>query len=303
MRHLLGLREISSERLLQLLERASDLRTEVEGHQNRRLDLLRGKAVSLLFVEPSTRTRFSFEMACRRLGAEPLVFSASNSSTSKGETLIDTARVLERVGADALVLRHKGVGAPTQLAEALGIPVINAGDGINEHPTQGLLDLLTIRDHFPDFNGLTVGIVGDVLHSRVARSATFGLKKLGARVLFAGPGTLCSPQLTSLGAEVRHTIDEVVEEVDVLMMLRIQRERLGASMLASEREYRHFWGLTASRASRMRDHAIVLHPAPMNRGVEIDDDVADGPRSRIFSQMANGVYARMAVLLDVLEIK
>ncbi len=300
MNHFVGLRDIQPERLRQLISQAREYRSGVSAGTSFS-HALAGRTVALLFIEASTRTRFSFEMACNRLGAKHLAFNAANSSTTKGETLLDTARVLRQVGADAIVLRHKGVGATHQLARALGVPVISAGDGTNEHPTQALLDLVTLRDHFDDFRGLRVGIVGDVRHSRVARSACLGLKKLGADVTFAGPGPLCTPDLTALGASRAHTLDDVVDQVDAIMMLRIQRERLGQSMLGSEEEYRRFWGLTAERSARMQPHAIVLHPAPMNRGVEIDDVVADGPRSVIFDQMANGVFARMAVLADVME--
>ena len=300
MRHFVGLRHIQKERLQHLIEAARVYRRQVADGQDA-TQVLSGRAVALLFVEASTRTRFSFEMACNRLGAHPLAFNAATSSTTKGETLLDTARVLRQVGADAIVVRHKGVGAPRQLAQTLGIPIISAGDGTNEHPTQALLDLVTLRDHFNTFTGLRVGVVGDVRHSRVARSLCFGLNKLGAEVVVAGPGPLCTPDLTALGAVRRQKLDDVIGQVDALMMLRIQRERLGGSMLASEAEYRSFWGLTEARSGRMQEHAIVMHPAPMNRGVEIDDVVADGPRSVIFDQMKNGVFARMAVLTDVME--
>lgn len=299
MRHFVGLRHIQKERLQHLIDVACEYRRQVAEGQDL-THVLSGRAVALMFVEASTRTRFSFEMACNRLGAHPLAFNAASSSTTKGETLLDTARVLRQVGADVIVVRHKCVGAPQQLAQTLGLPIVSAGDGTNEHPTQALLDLVTLHDHFSTFKGLRVGVVGDVRHSRVARSLCFGLKKLGADVVVAGPGPLCTPDLTALGATHQHKLDDVIGQVDALMMLRIQRERLGGSMLASEAEYRTFWGLTEARSAQMQDHAIVLHPAPMNRGVEIDDVVADGPRSVIFDQMKNGVFARMAVLNDVM---
>jgi aspartate carbamoyltransferase catalytic subunit len=296
---LVGLRDVAAGRITALLDHAAALRARVAGGESR-LGLARGRSVALLFLEPSTRTRFSFEMAAHRLGAEVLAFSAASSSTTKGETLADTTRVLASIGADAVVLRHAAVGAPHRLERVLPIPVINAGDGINEHPTQGLLDLLTLRDRLGGLEGKVIAIVGDLRHSRVARSNCFGLAALGAHVLLAGPGTLCPPELVGLGAERCHTLDEVIERADAVMMLRIQRERTGPGTLPSDAEYRAFWGMTAARAARLRPGAIVMHPAPMNRGVEIDDDVADGPRSVIFEQMANGVFVRMAVLAAAL---
>jgi aspartate carbamoyltransferase catalytic subunit len=294
-RSLVGLRDVSADRIVSLLDRASAYRSRIAAGEAR-LDLLRGRAVALMFFEASTRTRFSFEMAAHRLGAEVLSFSAASSSTTKGETLLDTTRVLAAIGADAVVIRHAAVGVPHRLSELLPIPVLNAGDGINEHPTQALLDLLTLRDHLGSLAGRTVAIVGDVRHSRVARSNVFGLRALGARVLVAGPGTLCPAGLEHLGAEPRRSLDEVLSEADAVMMLRIQRERLGGAILPSADEYRRYWGLDERRAARLRPGAVVMHPAPMNRGVEIADEVADGPSSVIFAQMENGVYVRMAAL-------
>jgi aspartate carbamoyltransferase catalytic subunit len=294
---LVGLSDLPKARIVSLLDRAAELRSQV-GAGESRLDLMRGKAVALMFFEASTRTRFSFEMACHRLGADVLAFSDASSSTTKGETLLDTTRVLASHGADAVVVRHASPGVPHRLAKLLDVPVINAGDGIHEHPTQGLLDLLTLRDHLGALDGKTIAIVGDILHSRVARSTCVGLKTLGARVLFAGPGLLCPADLEILGAERRTKVDDVLEEADAIMMLRIQRERIGPGSIASDKEYRRFWGLDAARAARLRPGAIVMHPAPMNRGVEIADSVADGPRSVIFEQMGNGVFVRMACLLE-----
>ena len=296
LRHFTGLRRVEPSRLASLIAHAAELRQQVqEGHDTSLR--LRGRAVALLFVEPSTRTRFSFEMACHRLGATPLVFDPDRSSSKKGESLLDTARVLQAHGAEAFVVRHKTVGAPQFLARSLSVPVINAGDGIHEHPTQALLDLMTLRDRFEDLAAIHVGIVGDVLHSRVARSNILGLRAFGAKVSVCGPGTLCSTDVRALGAEVASDIDALLPELDAVMMLRIQRERLGGAMVASEAEYRRRWGLTTERVEHLPSHGVVLHPAPMNRGVEIDDGVADGPRSVIFDQMENGVFARMAVLL------
>jgi len=301
MPHLVGLRDQPRERIQALLDHAAAIAARVEGGESR-LGLLTGRTVGLLFAEPSTRTRFSFEMTAMRLGADCLAFSAAGSSMSKGETLLDTARLLVSVGAEVIVVRHKAVGSARLLSERLGVPVLNAGDGTAEHPTQALLDLFTLQRHLGRLEGRTVAIVGDITHSRVARSGIFGLVALGAKVLIAGPPTLCPPELAELGVEVRHTIDDVLEQSDALMMLRIQRERIGGAKLPPESEYRSLYALTEERAERMREGAIVLHPAPMNRSVEIDDAVADGPRSVIFEQMKNGVWVRMAALLDVLEV-
>jgi len=292
------MRDLEARDLLALIERTRALRAQVRAQ----VDLthsLRGRVVALLFHEPSTRTRYSFEMACVRLGAHPLVFTSAGSSTSKGETLLDTARVLRAVGADAVVLRHQTESAPHALSESLGVPVINAGDGTHEHPTQALLDAVTMRDHFDEFEGLRVGIVGDIKHSRVARSNCLALTRLGAAVTVAGPEALCPPEVESLGVARCLALDDLLDRVDVLMMLRIQRERMGDEA-QPDAYYRERWGLTAARQERLRPDAIVMHPAPMNRGVEIDDAVADGPRSVVFDQMANGVFARMAVLLDLM---
>jgi len=294
-RHLVGMRGCDRRVITGLLDDAVSLRARVEAG-SRQLNLLQGRTIALLFFEPSTRTRFSFEMAAKRLGAECLVFTAAGSSTVKGESLLDTARVLESIGADLFVIRHGGCGAPHQLAGRLDIPLINAGDGINEHPTQALLDALTLRDHFGRLEGLTVAIVGDIAHSRVARSNCFALRRMGAKVLVAGPGTLCPARMSALGVEVRHTIDEVVDDADAIMMLRIQRERLGGASLPSNEEYMRLYGMNQRRLGRLRPGAIVMHPAPMNRGVEIHDDVADGASSVVFRQAANGVFVRMAAL-------
>ena len=256
----------------------------------------RGQLVALMFFENSTRTRFSFEAATHRLGAHPLAFSAAGSSAKKGESLLDSVRTLVAHGAAVVVVRHGSVGAATFVDAHVDVPVINAGSGTGEHPTQALLDLLTLRDALGELQGKTVAIVGDVRHSRVARSVCHGLRALDAKVVLSGPGTLCGPELTALGAEVRPGIDDVLDDVDAVMMLRIQRERLGPAAMGSVEEYRRGWALTEARAARLPSHAPILHPAPMNRGVEIDCAVADGPRSRIFDQMANGVYVRMAVL-------
>jgi aspartate carbamoyltransferase catalytic subunit len=297
-RHLLSLKDLSSQQITGILDRASELRAAVAAGQ-RRFDHLSGRNVALVFMEPSTRTRFSFERATERLGAESLAFTPANSSTKKGESLRDTAITLQAVGADAIVLRHRYGGAARRLSRWLDIPIVNAGDGINEHPTQALLDALTLRDRLGDLQGKTLGIVGDVRHSRVARSNSFGLPKLGMKVLMSGPGSLCPPEMASLGVEVCSTIDEVLERVDAVMVLRVQRERIGPSMIPSEKEYRRVFGLTSSRLAR-HPKLVVMHPGPMNRGVEIDDAVADAPQSTFREQMHNGVYVRMATLMEVM---
>lgn len=288
------MREASADTITGLLDRAVALRELARDHGP--LDLLRGRTVALLFMEPSTRTRFSFEMASRTLGADAMVFSSAVSSTTKGESLLDTARTLKAVGVSTFVVRHKQVGAPHLLADRLGVPVINAGDGINEHPTQALLDALTLRDRLGDLSGRTIAIVGDVRHSRVARSNCYLLTRLGATVLMAGPGTLCPPDMEALGVEVVPELEHALARADAVMMLRIQRERLGVAMLPSDREYARLYGLTAERLAAARPGTLVMHPAPMNRGVEITDDVADGGTSVVFDQVANGVAVRMACL-------
>ncbi len=297
MRHLTGLRSADRDRIGSLLDRAQALRQAVCDGTWQSTPLA-GRAIALAFFEPSTRTRCSFEVAVTRLGGHPLRFESAGSSLSKGESLLDTARLLQGVGAAVLVVRHPSSGAARFLAARLSIPVINAGDGSNEHPTQALLDLLTLRDELGTLAGRTVVIVGDVMHSRVARSNCFALRTMGAKVILAGPGTLCPPALRGLDVELGHRIDEVLPTADAIMMLRIQRERIGGAMLPQVAEYREHYGLTASRAASLAPGVPILHPAPMNRGVEVDDAAADGPSSVVFDQMANGVFVRMACLLD-----
>jgi aspartate carbamoyltransferase catalytic subunit len=253
-----------------------------------------------LFFEDSTRTKLSFDLAAKRLSADCVGISPSNSSAKKGETLMDTARNINAMQPDAVIIRHSCAGAAHMLARAFPFSVINAGDGINEHPSQGLLDMLTIRENIGELEGKTVAIVGDVYHSRVARSNIYGLITMGARVLVAGPGTMCRPEMSILGAEVRHSIDEVLEEADVLMMLRIQRERLAPGMLASSREYAHYYGLDLKRLVRAGENTLVMHPGPINRGVEMAPDVADHAQSVILQQVTNGIAVRMALLFLLL---
>jgi len=278
-----------------ILSTAAAMR-EVGRRKIKKVPTLRGRLVVTLFFENSTRTRTSFELAAKRLSADTLSFSVDTSSAAKGESLMDTARNIHAMSPDAIVIRHPGTGAPHLLARSFPFSVINAGDGINEHPSQALLDMLTMRDHWGSLEGRTVAIVGDVQHSRVARSNIHGLTTMGARVLVAGPGTMCRRELAGLPVERRHTVDDVVAEADAIMMLRIQRERLGQAVLPSAREYAAFYGLDLERLQRARPDVLVMHPGPINRGVEIDSDLADGERSVILEQVTNGIAVRMAVL-------
>ncbi|NOY27347.1 MAG: aspartate carbamoyltransferase catalytic subunit [Oligoflexia bacterium] len=292
---LLGLRRLGVEEITEILDTAAHFRA-VSERRIKKVPTLRGRTVVTLFFENSTRTRMSFDLAAKRLSADTLGFSASTSSTKKGETLMDTARNIDAMKPDAIIIRHPCSGAPHMLARAFPWTVINAGDGINEHPSQALLDMLTMRDHLGDLAGRTVAIVGDVYHSRVARSNIFGLRKLGASVVLAGPGTMCRPELEQLGVRVRHRIDDVLEEADVVMMLRIQRERLEPGAMSTAREYSRFYGLDLARLRQARPGILVMHPGPINRGVELSPEVADGSQSVIMEQVTNGVAVRMALL-------
>lgn len=296
---MLGLRGVSRAEIETFLSTAARMR-QVGERRIKKVPTLRGRLVVSLFFENSTRTRNSFELAAKRLSADTLNFSVSTSSTAKGETLMDTARNIHAMQPDCIVIRHGYAGAPALLARCFPFSVINAGDGINEHPSQALLDMLTLRDHWGALDGRTVAIVGDVQHSRVARSNIFGLTTMGARVLVAGPGTMCRRELEGLPVERRHTIDEIVGEADAIMMLRIQRERLGKAMLPSAREYAAFYGLDLDRLGRARPEVLVMHPGPINRGVEIGAEVADGARSVILHQVTNGIAVRMALLYHLL---
>jgi len=296
---MLGLRGVSREEITEILDTADRFRAVGE-RRIKKVPTLRGRTVVSLFFENSTRTKVSFDLAAKRLSADGVGISASTSSAKKGETLMDTARNINAMQPDAVIMRHSCAGAPHMLARAFPFSVINAGDGINEHPSQGLLDMLTMRQNIGDLEGKTVAIVGDVYHSRVARSNIYGLTTMGARVLVAGPGTMCRPEMDRLGVEVRHSIDEVLEESDVLMMLRIQRERLAPGMLASSREYSEFYGLDLQRLVRAGEKTLVMHPGPINRGVEMSPDVADHAQSVILQQVTNGLAVRMALLFLLL---
>jgi aspartate carbamoyltransferase catalytic subunit len=295
---LLGIRDLSREEIEHLLATAETFR-EVSQREIKKVPTLRGRTVINLFFESSTRTRTSFEIAAKRLSADAVNISVSTSSVSKGETLLDTARNLEAMSPDCIVIRHPSAGAPAQLARVCAAGVVNAGDGAHEHPTQALLDALTIRDHKGGFDGLKVTILGDILHSRVARSNVHLLTKMGATVRLFGPGPLLPQEFGDLvqeGVTLSHGLDEAIAGADVVMVLRIQRERQDSAFFPSMREYAAHYGLTLRRLDAAAPDAIVMHPGPMNRGVELASDVADGKRSLILGQVANGVAVRMAVL-------
>lgn len=293
--HLLGLEDLSAEELTAVLDAAAMFK-EITASCRQKLNILQGKTCANLFFENSTRTRTSFSLAARRLGADTVDFSPSGSSLSKGETFIDTARNIEAMGVDVVVVRHRTPGTPHLLAQNLACSVINAGDGAHEHPTQGLLDIFTIREQRGTVAGLTVALVGDINHSRTARSNIWGLKKLGARVILCGPSTLVSQRWRELGVEVSHDLDEILPHCDVLNLLRIQFERQSMRPFPSVREYAHLYAMNRERLRRARSDILILAPGPINRGVEVTPDVADGPHSVILRQVANGLVVRMAVL-------
>jgi len=301
MRNLLSINDVTVAEAIEILDTASEL-AKLSDVSVKKFPTLRGRTVVNLFFEDSTRTRISFEAAAKRLSADVINFSAKGSSLSKGESLKDTALTLQAMGADAVIIRHGASGAPHQLARQrwMSGAVINAGDGTHEHPTQALLDAFTIRKHLKenrgDLNDVRVAIVGDVLHSRVARSNVLLLKKLGAEVVLVAPPTLLPVGVETWGVKVSYSIDEVINDVDVVMMLRVQRERMDDLFFPTEREYSRNFGLNQERIQSMRDKAIVMHPGPMNRGLEISADGADSARSVIVEQVANGVSVRMAVL-------
>ena len=294
-RDLLGLEPLSGEQISLILDTAEPFK-EISERAIKKVPTLRGSTVVNLFFENSTRTRISFEFAEKRLSADTVNVSSTGSSVSKGETLVDTARNLEAMRIDMVVIRHGSSGAAKFLAGRIESNVINAGDGTHEHPTQGLLDLLTLRDHFKRIEGLRVCICGDVLHSRVARSNIWGLRKLGAEVAVCGPRSLMPNAIDEMGVTVFSRIEEAIEWADALNILRLQLERMTAGYIPSLREYNRVFGVTRERLERAPRDVLILHPGPMNRGVEIDSDVADGPHSVILPQVTNGVAVRMAVL-------
>ncbi len=292
---LVGLEHLSAEQLHMILDTAEPFK-EISERRIKKVPVLRGKTIVNLFFEASTRTRISFEFAEKRLSADTVNISSTGSSVAKGETLVDTARNLEAMRIDMVVIRHGASGAARFLAERIPSNVINAGDGWHEHPTQGLLDLLTIRDHRGPLEGLKVCIVGDILHSRVARSNIYGLRTLGAEVAVCGPRTLMPPAPEEMGCTVFTHVEEAIEWADVLNVLRLQLERMEGGYVPSLREYNRIWGVSSKRLDAAPRDILVLHPGPMNRGVEIDSDVADGGHSVILNQVTNGVAVRMAVL-------
>ncbi len=294
-KHLLGLEDLSVDEINVILDTAESFR-EVSTRKKKKVPTLTGKVVVMMFIEPSTRTLTSFSLAARRLSADVVSFSKGGSSITKGETLVDTARNIQALGVDVIVLRHSAPGAPHLLAKNLDVSVINAGDGPHEHPTQGLLDIFTMRDRKKQVAGLTVGIVGDIKYSRVARSNIWGLKKLGARVIVCGPATLIPSGIEALGVEVCYDLDQMLPECDVINILRIQLERQKSGLFPSIQEYARVFGLNERRLARAKDDLMIMHPGPMNRGIEITPEVADGPHSVVLNQVTNGLAVRMAVL-------
>ncbi|MEI6861078.1 MAG: aspartate carbamoyltransferase catalytic subunit [Verrucomicrobiota bacterium] len=294
-RHLLTLEELSLDEIRHIHATAAAFKQELR-RGGRRVSALAGKTVVNLFLEPSTRTRLAFEMAAKRLSADVISFDAASSSTTKGETLRDTAENIRALGADMIVLRHAAAGSPLYLSRILDIPIINAGDGAHEHPTQGLLDTFTMQEHLGALKGRKVVILGDILFSRVARSNIHALNKLGAAVTVVGPATLVPPWLTALGVTVSHDLRGALADAEVVMLLRIQHERQTTTMFPSLGEYTGMFGLNRARASWLSPKAIIMHPGPINRGVEIDSELADGARSVILEQVTNGIAVRMAVL-------
>ena len=297
-KHLLGLRELTVEEIKYILDTAEGFE-QISTRSVKKAPPLRGKVVVNLFFEDSTRTRNSFALAASRLSADVIEFTQKASSISKGETLLDTAKNLEAMGIDIVVIRHGAGGAPKFLSRSINACVINAGDGFCEHPTQGLLDVYTIRKLKGTLEGLKIAIVGDIAHSRVARSDMWAMTKLGAEVIFVGPPTLIPAQVSRLPVKVSYSLDEVIEKVDVINMLRIQFERLGGNPFPSIREYSHYFGLTVERMERAKPDILVMHPGPINRGLEMESEVADGSHSVILEQVKNGLAVRMAVLFLV----
>ena len=294
-RHLLGLKDYPAEDIKSIIDTAFSFK-EVLERPIKKVPSLNGKTIVNLFFENSTRTRISFELAQKRLSADTVNFSASTSSLKKGETFKDTAQNLEAMKIDAVVMRHPTPGAPVHLTKHIDAVVINAGDGTHEHPTQAILDMTSLYEKFGFLKGLKIAIIGDISHSRVALSNIYGLKTMGAEVTLCGPATLIPPFIEELGVDVNYNVDEVIEWADALNVLRIQRERMGGGFLPSIREYRNLFGITTERLSQHKKEIVIMHPGPMNRGVEIDSSVADSDQAIILNQVLNGVASRMAIL-------
>jgi aspartate carbamoyltransferase catalytic subunit len=290
-----GLDELSAEEIVHILDTAETFK-EVSTRSIKKVPALRGKVVALMFFEDSTRTRMSFELAASRLSADVLLFTSRSSSVTKGETTIDTVRNVEAMGVDIFVIRHGQSGAPHMLARKVAASIINAGDGQHEHPTQALLDVFTIRQRLGRLAGLKIAVVGDIAHSRVARSNIIGLRKLGAEVVVVGPPTLVPSAIRAMGCEISHSLDDILPQVDVINMLRVQFERFSSNLFPSVREYSRLYGMNADRLASCRKDVLIMHPGPINRGMELTSEVADGPNSCILQQVTNGLAVRMAVL-------
>lgn len=299
---LLGIEELSVEEINLILDTADSFK-EISTREIKKVPALRGKTIVNLFYEPSTRTRTSFELAAKRLSADTLSIAIATSSVVKGETLIDTARNLESLKVDIIIMRHGVSGAPHMLARNINASVINAGDGCHEHPTQALLDMYTIKEYKKDIKGLKVAIVGDILHSRVARSNIWGLTKLGADVTVVGPATLIPPEIDKTGVKISNSLEDVISEMDVLNILRVQRERQNGGLLPSLREYTDLYCVTSERLEKAKPDILIMHPGPINRGIEISSSVADGKYSVILEQVTNGLAVRMAVLFLVANVR
>jgi aspartate carbamoyltransferase catalytic subunit len=292
---LLGIRELEVHEIEHILEMAASLK-EINTRSIKKVPTLRGKTVVHLFYEPSTRTKTSFDIAAKRLSADTFSVATSTSSLVKGETFLDTLKNIEAMKPDIFIIRHSASGTPHRLAKRTTVSVINAGDGMHEHPSQALLDMMTIREHKGRLEGLTVLIVGDITHSRVARSNIWGLTKMGARVVACGPTTLIPPYLDTLGAQVSFHVEDAIPEADVIMVLRLQKERQQQMLLPSLREYAAYYGINNARLGKAKKDVLIMHPGPINRGIEISSEVADGPHSVILDQVTNGVAVRMALL-------
>ncbi|MBW2252150.1 MAG: aspartate carbamoyltransferase catalytic subunit [Deltaproteobacteria bacterium] len=294
-KNILDMESLSVDEINMVLDTADSMK-EISQRPVKKVPTLRGKTVILFFYEPSTRTRTSFDIAAKRLSADSLSISASSSSMVKGDTLIETARNLEAMNPDVIVIRHSSAGAPHMLARMISPSIINAGDGMHAHPTQSLLDLMTIRENKEGINGLRIAIIGDISHSRVARSNCIGFTKMGAEVVLSGPQTMIPKGIETLGVSVENDVEDAICDADVIMMLRIQKERQKSFLFPSEREYARVYGLSNKRLANAKDNVLIMHPGPINRGVEIAPEVADGPYSIILDQVTNGVAVRMALL-------
>jgi aspartate carbamoyltransferase catalytic subunit len=292
---LIGLENLTKEEIETILETAVSFK-EISSRQVKKVPALRGKTVVNLFFEPSTRTKTSFELAAKRLSADVLSFEVASSSISKGETIVDTAQNIEAMKVDCFIVRHSVSGAPELISRNVSSAVINAGDGCHEHPTQALLDLFTVKENLGKIKGIKISVVGDILHSRVARSDIWGFTKLGAEVFVCGPPPIIPPDVEKMGAKITYNIDEAIEDADVIYLLRLQKERQKENFLLSLKEYSYFYGIDENRYKKIKKGAVIMHPGPMNRGVEIKSDIAERKNSLILEQVTNGIAVRMAVL-------